>query len=535
MSISRRSLIAGVAAGGALMAINAPAANARSRFVAAAKDPLVKKVATPAVGHAIKRGNSTTSLSAINSVTVSPWNNVVTPGYGDYNANGDTYGTSRVCLSSFDASGNSLMQFKPAGSEAVTAQYAAGRIYVPLTDPSQPANLRDLWNRTAVWESDTTGKNWTLRDIRDPQGRPYKAEHVWDICSAPGTNETLFISISSHKDTVHGLAYEEGVVLMGDFEGGFVPAYISSAPNQSVRLLPTAKQKAQGGNIIVRATRNVRGQGKEDVLIILTDGDGTKLQAVRDDGFSRSNVTNPNVYSDEHGYDHNWTVSDVFTSPATVRPSDVHEFGDGWRFEPGDMKSDRNVRGIQGYLRHRDKSKGFDLAIPNEENPEKDMGVLHTYMSSNSEVWHAIRSQFGDLTIINTQSQLVWHVNKGDFKRYKSADTNDKLRNELLKVSGDSFGVILSGNSGNPKLVFGTTDGYLLYIDGLLPYAEAKDMKRRAGTDKRFSDDYEYETYKYGMNFAEYRKRDMADIAEARRLNKAQGLRPRTYYKRVAD
>lgn len=54
MSISRRSLIAGVAAGGALMAINAPAANARSRFVAAAKDPVVKKVATPAVGHAIK-------------------------------------------------------------------------------------------------------------------------------------------------------------------------------------------------------------------------------------------------------------------------------------------------------------------------------------------------------------------------------------------------------------------------------------------------------------------------------------------------
>ena len=47
MSISRRSLIAGVAAGGALMAVNAPAANARNRFVAAAKDPVVKKVSTP--------------------------------------------------------------------------------------------------------------------------------------------------------------------------------------------------------------------------------------------------------------------------------------------------------------------------------------------------------------------------------------------------------------------------------------------------------------------------------------------------------
>lgn len=507
MNISRRSLIAGATAGGALIALNAPAASARDRFVAAAQEPTVKKVATPAVGHAIKRGGTTDSLSAINSVTVSPWNSIVTPGYGDYNANGDTYGTSRVCLSAFDADGNSLMQFKPAGSEAVTAQYAAGRVYVPLTDPSQPANFRELWNRTAVWESDTTGKDWVLRDIRDPQGRPYKAEHVWDICSAPGTNDTLFISFSSHKDAVHGLAYEEGVVLMGDFEGGFVPAYISSAPNQTVRLLPTVMQKSQGGNITVRATRNVRGRGKEDVLIILTDGDGTKLQA----------------------------VSDVFTSPASVLPSDVHEFADGWRFEPGDVKSDRNVRGVQGYLRHRDKSKGFDLAIPNEENPMKDMGVLHTYMSSNSPVWHAIRSQFGDLTIINSQSQLVWHVNKGDFRRYKTADTTSKLRNELLKVSGDSFGVILSGNSGNPKLVFGTSDGYLLYIDGLLPYAEAKDMKRRAGTDKRFSDDYEYETYKYGMNFAEYRKRDMADIAEARRLNKAQGLRPRTYYKRIAE
>lgn len=98
MNISRRSLIAGAAAGGALIALNAPAASARDRFVAAAKEPTVKKVATPAVGHAIKRGGTTDSLSAINSVTVSPWNSIVTPGYGDYNANGDTYGTSRVCL-----------------------------------------------------------------------------------------------------------------------------------------------------------------------------------------------------------------------------------------------------------------------------------------------------------------------------------------------------------------------------------------------------------------------------------------------------
>ena len=72
MSISRRSLIAGATAGGALLALNAPAANARNRFVAATVEPTIKKVATPAVGHAIKRGNSTTSLSAINSITVSP-------------------------------------------------------------------------------------------------------------------------------------------------------------------------------------------------------------------------------------------------------------------------------------------------------------------------------------------------------------------------------------------------------------------------------------------------------------------------------
>ena len=102
-------------------------------------------------------------------------------------------------------------------------------------------------------------------------------------------------------------------------------------------------------------------------------------------------------------------------------------------------------------------------------------------------------------------------------------------------MSGDSFGVILTGNSGNPKFVFGTADGYLIYIEGLLPYTAAKDMLRRPGTNTRFGDDYEYETYKYGMSLKDYRANDAADIRDARRLGIAQGLRARSYYKRVAD
>lgn len=217
MSISRRSVIAGAAAGGALLALNAPAANARDRFVSAAVEPTIKKVPTPAVGHAIVKGSSKTSLSSIESVAISPWNNII-PGYGDYNLNGDSWGTSRVCISAFDSDGKPVTNAKPAGSEAVRGFYAEGRIYVPLIDPSQPAGHKELWNRTAVWESDARSENWTLRDIRDPKGQPYKAEHIWSLCSAPATNGTLFITISSHKDDVHGLSYEDGVILAGDFE-----------------------------------------------------------------------------------------------------------------------------------------------------------------------------------------------------------------------------------------------------------------------------------------------------------------------------
>lgn len=70
MSISRRSLIAGVAAGGALMAINAPAANARSRFVAAAKDPVVKKVATPLL---VTQSSEATAPRRFPQLTPSPF------------------------------------------------------------------------------------------------------------------------------------------------------------------------------------------------------------------------------------------------------------------------------------------------------------------------------------------------------------------------------------------------------------------------------------------------------------------------------
>jgi hypothetical protein len=535
MSISRRSVIAGAAAGGALLALNMPGAHARDRFVAAAVEPTIKKVPTPAVGHAIVRGSSKTSLSSIDSVTISPWNNII-PGYGDYNLNGDSWGTSRVCISAFDSEGNPVMSAKPAGSEAVRGFYAEGRIYVPLIDPSQPAAHKELWNRTAVWESDARSENWTLRDIRDPKGQPYKAEHIWSLCSAPATNGTLFITISSHKDDVHGLSYEDGVILAGDFEGGFVPIYISSAPNQTIRLLETDKQSAAGGNITVRATRNIRGGGKENIIVILAEH--APKRAVIDDGMRRHHITNPAVHSDAHYFDHDWGISDAFVDSVTPSGSDVHEFADGWYFEPGNIAADRNIKGIQGYIRHR-KDKGINLAIPNESNVQKDMGITHTYMRSNLPGWHAIRSQFGDLTIIDTQNKQAWHVNKGDYKRYLSADTKDKYRNELLKVTGDSFAVITTNNSANPKLVFGTRDGNLLYIEGLLPYMEAKDMRRTAVSGgwfpSQFSDDYEYETYKFGMSYSEYRKNERADIAKAQSLKLANGVRPRSYYKRIAD
>lgn len=535
MPITRRSLIAGSIAGAATVAMTATSANARERFIEPAISPSITKVPTPAVGHAIKRGGSMESLASINSITVSPDGNII-PGYGNLNLNGDSWGTSRVCLSAFDRNGNSITNPQPAGSEEIKGFYAEGRIYLPLLDPSQPAGFNHLHNRTAVWESDIKNRNWVLRDIVDPQGNPYRAEHVTSICSAPNTDGTLFIAISSHRDNTHGFGYEDGVILAGDFEGGFVPIYISSAPNQGVHLLPTEQQVDTGAEApTVRATRTIKKGGKQDITLYLGPTSTAPTYALKDEEFQRHWRKNAPVVSAEHQYKHDWGVysSDVRNSASL--PNDTFEFGNGWRFEPGNIKADRNVAGIQGYIRHRDASRRFNLAIPNEEHPEKDMGILHTYMRSNSEVWHAIRSQFGDLTIINTMNGLVWHVNKGDFKRYKSADTKEPLRNELLKVSGDSFGVLLTGNSGNPKFVFGTTDGYLIYIEGLLPYTAAKDMLRRPGTNTRFGDDYEYETYKYGMSLKDYRANDAADIRDARRMGIAQGLRARSYYKRVAD
>lgn len=535
MRINRRSLIAGSIAGAAAVAMGAPSANARERFIEPAISPTIAKIPTPAVGHAIKRGNTYESLAAINSITVSPNNNII-PGYGNLNLNGDSWGTSRVSISAFDSNGNSITNVQPAGSEAIKGFYAEGHIYIPLLDPSQPAGFNHLYNRTAVWESDIANRNWTLRNIVDPEGKPYKAEHITSICSTPNTDGTLFIAISSHRDDAHGLGYEDGVILAGDFEGGFVPIYISSAPNQSVYLLPTEQQVDSGKDTpSVRATRNIKRGGKQDITLYLGATSVTPAYAIMDDDFRRHWRKNPLVVSTDYQYKHDWAVVSSDVRASAVLPADTFEFADGWRFEPGNMKADRNVSGIQGYIRHRDASRHFNLAIPNEEHPEKDMGIMHTYMSSNSPVWHAIRSQFGDLTIINTMSGLAWHVNKGDFKRYKSADTKEPLRNELLKVSGDSFGVLSTGNSGNPKFVFGTTDGFLLYIEGLLPYTAAKDMRRRPGTSTRFGDEYEYETYKYGMSLKDYRANDAADLKEARRAGLAQGLRARSYFKRIAD
>ena len=77
MPITRRSLIAGSIAGAATVAMTATSANARERFIEPAISPSITKVPTPAVGHAIKRGGSMESLSAINSIAVSPDGNIM--------------------------------------------------------------------------------------------------------------------------------------------------------------------------------------------------------------------------------------------------------------------------------------------------------------------------------------------------------------------------------------------------------------------------------------------------------------------------
>ena len=141
MPITRRSLIAGSIAGAATVAMTATSANARERFIEPAISPSITKVPTPAVGHAIKRGGSMESLASINSITVSPDGNII-PGYGNLNLNGDSWGTSRVCLSAFDSNGNSITNPQPAGSEEIKGFYAEGRIYLPLLDPSQPAGFK---------------------------------------------------------------------------------------------------------------------------------------------------------------------------------------------------------------------------------------------------------------------------------------------------------------------------------------------------------------------------------------------------------